>query len=68
MPKITKVSKATGTSKISNDKTDWNRVYQKPQVSVDQEALEDSENPIIRTGKARRLNSRKQVVTDPTLI
>ncbi|WP_445354923.1 hypothetical protein ACJJI5_18795 [Microbulbifer sp. EKSA008] len=59
MQKITKVNKATDPAKLPQDKTDWNRVYQKPQETVDQEALWDNENPVIKNGKTRRLNNHK---------
>ncbi|USD22559.1 hypothetical protein MJO52_05350 [Microbulbifer variabilis] len=59
MPRITKISKATDPSKLPQDRTDWGRVYQKPQDTVDQEATMDSENPVIKDGKTRRLNNNK---------
>ena len=52
---ITKVKKG----KVVEDKTDWDRVYQKPQHVVDNEALNDDENPVIKQGLVRRINEKK---------
>lgn len=59
MPKMTKVSNESLKSKTLQDKTDWKRVYQKPQAQVDSEAQKDKENPIIKVGKVRRMNDLK---------
>ena len=57
--KITKINSKTDLSKMLQDKTDWKRVYQTSQSSADLKALKDDENPIIKTGKVRRLNDGK---------
>lgn len=58
MTKITKVSSKDLKDKFIQDKTDWKRVYQESQTQVDREAQADAENPVINTGKVRRLNDK----------
>jgi len=57
--KITKVNPKTDISKILQDKTDWKRVYQKTQSSVDIDALNDTENPVLKDARIKRLNDKK---------
>ncbi len=59
--KITKINSKNYLSKTAEDKTDWKRVYQKPQSSVDFDVQKDKENPIIKNGKIRRLNGGTKV-------
>jgi hypothetical protein len=56
MSKITKVNSEPVKSKVLQDKTDWKKVYRQPQSQVDSEAQKDKDNPIIKSGKIRRLN------------
>ncbi len=58
--KITKVNPDTDISKMHQDKTDWKKVFQKPQSMVDIEAKNDNDNPVIKNARVRRLNESKK--------
>jgi hypothetical protein len=55
---ITKVRSKDAVSKQCLDKTDWNKVYNQPQASVDQKSSQDSENPVLKDAKFKRINDK----------
>ncbi|WP_161787368.1 hypothetical protein [Endozoicomonas numazuensis] len=57
--KAKKVRTRADQAKKLSDKTDWNRVCGKSQDAVDHDAMVDSENPVLKSGKIRRLNDEK---------
>ena len=57
---ITKVSSKSAESKTNQDKTDWNKIYNKPQSTVDREAAKDSENPVLSKSRFKRINDKQE--------
>ncbi|MGI9279869.1 MAG: hypothetical protein ACR2PX_09580 [Endozoicomonas sp.] len=57
--KVKKVRANADQAKKLHDKTDWNRVCGKSQDAVDHDAMIDAENPVLKSGRARRLNDEK---------
>lgn len=55
----TKVSSTGDSLKNLQDKTDWSKVYKKPQSVVDKEAVSDKENPILKGARSKRLKDSK---------
>jgi len=55
----TKVSSNLDISKRIQDKTDWNKVYNKTQIEADREAAQDKENPILKNVRFKKLNNEK---------
>lgn len=56
--KKTKINSEKDISKKIQDKTDWPKVYKKPQENVDREAAADTENPILKNVRFYRVNKK----------
>lgn len=54
--KMIKINSKVVKSGAIQDKTDWSKVYGKPQAVVDREAMQDIENPILDKSKFKRVN------------
>jgi len=54
----TKVNSKDVASKQCLDKTDWNKIYNQSQASVDLKSSQDSENPVLKEAKFKRINDK----------
>ncbi len=43
----------------AQDKTDWKKIYNQTQVAADREAGQDTENPVLKNAKFKRLNDKE---------
>jgi len=43
----------------AQDKTDWKKVYNQTQATSDREARQDTENPVLKKSKFKRLHDKK---------
>ena len=51
-------------SKKAQDKTDWKKVYSKSQHTIDREAQQDTENPVLKNATFKRMKKNKGVKSD----
>ncbi len=43
----------------AQNKTDWKKIYNQTQATADREARQDTENPILKNAKFKKLNDKK---------
>ncbi|MFK5949246.1 MAG: hypothetical protein QM500_10820 [Methylococcales bacterium] len=55
---MAKIKKNQATMQ-AQDKTDWKKIYNQTQATADRKAGEDTENPVMKNAKFKRLNDKK---------